>query len=185
MKFSIRGVDIKNGEGRAVVVDADDMDAALAGAESLGLNPRFIKSYDSPEISTRDFRSAFGFIAAICIAFGVVLGLGFSRIFFLLILIGIFFLFFALLCEINWGEVARQKREASKDAWIGRAEIVCPHCRQAGGVSTRAVKRKTGISSAKATAAIFTLGLSIFATGLRRKELKIEAGCAKCSSKWS
>ena len=63
--------------------------------------------------------------------------------------------------------------------------IVCPHCGQAGGVSTRAVKRKTGISGAKATAAIFTLGLSIFATGLRRKELKVEAGCAKCGSKWS
>jgi len=63
-------------------------------------------------------------------------------------------------------------------------DIICPHCNRRGGVTTRAVKRKKGISGAKVTAALFTSGLSIIGTGLSRKEAETEARCRHCGSLW-
>ncbi len=62
--------------------------------------------------------------------------------------------------------------------------ITCPHCHQKGGVRTKMVDRKKGISGAKATGAILTGGLSLFATGLSRKEEMTQAHCNKCNSTW-
>ncbi len=63
--------------------------------------------------------------------------------------------------------------------------IICPHCQKRGGVITKLSKKKKGISGGKATAAIFTLGWSLLATGLSRKEKVTEARCKKCGAKWS
>jgi len=63
-------------------------------------------------------------------------------------------------------------------------KIVCPHCQLRGGVTTKPVKLKKGISGAKATGALLTGGLSVLATGLSRKEDTTEAKCSNCGSVW-
>lgn len=64
------------------------------------------------------------------------------------------------------------------------AKMTCPHCGQRGGVQTQQVTRKKGISGGKATAALFTAGLTLFATGLSRKEQQTKAYCANCGNTW-
>jgi hypothetical protein len=61
---------------------------------------------------------------------------------------------------------------------------ICPHCQTKGKVRTMPVKRKKGVSGAKLTGAAFTLGLSIIATGLSRKEGLTQAHCENCGSTW-
>ena len=61
---------------------------------------------------------------------------------------------------------------------------ICPHCQTKGFVRTKAVKRKKGISGAKATGAVLTAGVSILATGLSRKEGQTQAHCGNCNSTW-
>jgi len=63
--------------------------------------------------------------------------------------------------------------------------MLCPHCATKGGVRTKPVTLKKGISGGKATAAIFTGGLSLFATGLSRKEENTQAHCSKCGNTWT
>jgi len=46
------------------------------------------------------------------------------------------------------------------------------------------VKRKKGVSGAKATGAILTLGWSLLATGLSRKEEITQAHCENCQATW-
>jgi len=62
--------------------------------------------------------------------------------------------------------------------------MVCPHCQMRGQIHTKTVKKKKGISGGKATAAIFTAGLSMFATGLSRKETCTEVYCRNCTNTW-
>ena len=62
--------------------------------------------------------------------------------------------------------------------------IVCPQCRTTGHVRTLLVKRKKGVSGAKATGAVLTGGLSLLAMGLSRKEQVTQAHCEHCSSTW-
>jgi hypothetical protein len=64
------------------------------------------------------------------------------------------------------------------------AQIVCPHCQSPGGVRTKAITRKAGVSGGKATAAILTGGVSLLAVGLSRKEASTEAHCSKCNATW-
>jgi hypothetical protein len=47
--------------------------------------------------------------------------------------------------------------------------MICPHCQLRGEVRTKAVVKKKGVGGAKATAAVFTAGISMVATGLSRK----------------
>ena len=63
-------------------------------------------------------------------------------------------------------------------------EIVCPQCQTKGQVNVKNVKRKKGVSGGKATAAVLTVGWSILATGLSRKEHETQASCGNCSSVW-
>jgi hypothetical protein len=63
-------------------------------------------------------------------------------------------------------------------------KIVCPHCQKKGRVRTKPMKRKRGVSGAKATGGLLTGGLSILATGLSRKEKVTQAYCASCKSTW-
>jgi hypothetical protein len=51
-------------------------------------------------------------------------------------------------------------------------------------VTKKAVKVKRGISGGKATGAILTGGLSLFATGLSRKDSAIEMHCSTCNMTW-
>lgn len=74
---------------------------------------------------------------------------------------------------------AEQERKRAQDA-----RIVCPYCHKAGQVSTKSRRVKRGVSGGKATGALITGGLSIFATGLSRKEDVIEAHCANCGMTW-
>lgn len=63
-------------------------------------------------------------------------------------------------------------------------KVICPHCNNRGCVAIRRRKAKKGLSGAKATGALLTAGLSIFATGLSRKEWVTDAICKNCDSKW-
>ena len=67
----------------------------------------------------------------------------------------------------------------------GSAAIVCPHCGMRGHVRTRRVKVKRGISGGKATGAVLTLGWSMLATGLSRKEALTRATCGNCRQTWT
>ena len=44
------------------------------------------------------------------------------------------------------------------------------------------MKTKQGVSGGKATAAVLTAGVSMFATGLSRKQKVTEMTCAKCKT---
>jgi hypothetical protein len=58
--------------------------------------------------------------------------------------------------------------------------VVCPHCHTAGHCRVKTGRQKTGISGAKATAAILTGGTSLLATGLSKKETVSEVRCGNC-----
>jgi len=64
------------------------------------------------------------------------------------------------------------------------ANNICPHCQAKGLVRTKRISRKKGISGAKATGALLTGGVSLFATGLSRKEISTQAHCSACNSTW-
>jgi ABC-type nickel/cobalt efflux system permease component RcnA len=68
---------------------------------------------------------------------------------------------------------------------ILKPEIICPHCQVKGYVHTKSVNRKKGVSGGKATGAILTLGWSLLATGLSRKERVTEAWCGNCKAEWT
>lgn len=62
--------------------------------------------------------------------------------------------------------------------------LICPHCQTKGQVRTTRTRHKAGVSGAKATGAVLTLGVSLLATGLSRKEWVTNAHCLACGSKW-
>lgn len=62
--------------------------------------------------------------------------------------------------------------------------LVCPHCQVKGHIRTKILNRKKGVSGGKATAALLTAGVSIWATGLSRKEKVTQAKCENCGSEW-
>ena len=62
--------------------------------------------------------------------------------------------------------------------------MVCPHCQTKGSVTTKQVKKKSGIHGGKATAAVLTAGFSLLGTGLSRKNKVTEAHCSNCGATW-
>src|SRR5436190_525332 len=60
--------------------------------------------------------------------------------------------------------------------------LICPHCQTKGLVRRRQITRKVGVSGAKATAAVLTLGTSLFVAGLSRKAAMTRAHCDACGS---
>ena len=62
--------------------------------------------------------------------------------------------------------------------------ITCPKCQHKGEVRTKMMERKKGISVAKAAGAWATCGLSLFATGISKKEEITQGHCDKCNSTW-
>ena len=75
-------------------------------------------------------------------------------------------------------------RELFDDWGTLNPELVCPHCRTKGYVYVKNVKLKKGISGGKAMGALLTGGVSLFATGLSRKERATRAHCSHCNSTW-
>jgi hypothetical protein len=65
------------------------------------------------------------------------------------------------------------------------SRIECPQCRQAGSVRVKRATQKAGISGGNATGALLTGGLSLFATGLSRKQQVTKARCDNCGSEWT
>ncbi|NUN08823.1 MAG: hypothetical protein HUU54_06575 [Ignavibacteriaceae bacterium] len=63
-------------------------------------------------------------------------------------------------------------------------QLVCPHCGIKGNVRVKEIRKKTGISGAKATGAILTGGVSLLATGLSKKEDFTQMHCDNCWTKW-
>ena len=63
-------------------------------------------------------------------------------------------------------------------------DMICSQCQDKGFIRTKSVQRKKGVSGGKATAAILTLGITMLATGLSRKEGLTQAHCTKCNSTW-
>ena len=63
-------------------------------------------------------------------------------------------------------------------------KLLCPHCSERGQVHTQSVKVKKGISGGKAMAGLMTVGFSLLATGLSRKERVTGAWCGNCESQW-
>lgn len=78
----------------------------------------------------------------------------------------------------NWLQ-RQQAAKRSRDA-----QIVCPHCQTQGHVTSHLTRKKRGISGGKATGAVLTLGVSMLATGLSRKQTYTELKCANCGTKW-
>lgn len=64
------------------------------------------------------------------------------------------------------------------------SRIICPQCHEKGNVTTEHVKLKKGVSGGKVTGAILTVGISLLATGLSRKEKVTKAKCGNCGSVW-
>lgn len=62
--------------------------------------------------------------------------------------------------------------------------VTCPHCGVRGQVSVQRLSRKKGVSGGKATGALMTGGLSMFATGLSRKEGAQHLVCGNCGIGW-
>jgi hypothetical protein len=83
-------------------------------------------------------------------------------------------------------EYQQRQIDSVYDDIFGRVnlQLICPHCETKGRVRTKYVKKKTGISGGKATAAVLTGGLSMLATGLSRKESLTQAHCENCGSTW-
>ena len=63
-------------------------------------------------------------------------------------------------------------------------KLICQHCSEKGFVHVKTSKKKLGVSGGKATAALLTAGLSLFAVGLSRKQEVTEAYCGNCESRW-
>lgn len=80
----------------------------------------------------------------------------------------------------NEEELNRQLEEKTEK----EQNLICPHCQTKGMVTTEKVKKKTGISGAKATGAILTCGVSLLGTGLSRKDMVTEARCSNCGQTW-
>ena len=64
------------------------------------------------------------------------------------------------------------------------ANMTCPHCNTTGKIHTKPITQKKGVSGGKATAAVFTAGISLLATGLSRKENNTQAHCTNCNNTW-
>lgn len=68
---------------------------------------------------------------------------------------------------------------------MSNTAIVCPYCQTRGAVTVHEIKQKKGISGGKATGAVLTLGWSLLATGLSRKEKVAQLHCANCGMTWN
>jgi hypothetical protein len=78
----------------------------------------------------------------------------------------------------------RSSVQAEKQFGVLNSAMVCPHCQTKGGIRTKSVEKKAGVSGGKATAAVLTGGVSILATGLSRKDNVTQCHCEECNNRW-
>lgn len=81
----------------------------------------------------------------------------------------------------NMSPEAQVKAEDRRKA---QARIICQHCQKTGSVTVRHVQQKQGVSGGKATSAILTGGVSLFAVGLSKKGWVNELTCSSCGMTW-
>lgn len=93
-----------------------------------------------------------------------------------------FLVVIAVIALLAVGGYRYEKRNA--EANTNAHNLVCPHCGAAGTVAIRLASRKRGISGGKATGAVVTGGLSLFLTGLSRREGVRELTCSNCGMTW-
>jgi hypothetical protein len=93
----------------------------------------------------------------------------------------------AAIADINRRAREEKRKQASDTFDYGalNSAMICPHCNTRGQIRTKGVVNKKGVSGGKATAAIFTGGISLLATGLSRKEAATQARCGTCRNQWS
>ena len=77
-----------------------------------------------------------------------------------------------------------QREHAQTQYGSTNYKMVCPHCNESGYIRTKPITQKKGVSGGKATAAILTVGVSMLATGLSRKEKNTQAHCTNCNNTW-
>lgn len=86
--------------------------------------------------------------------------------------------------SMNWPSVDTNSYAGKTKFARANPKMICQHCQTRGGVQTRQINKKRGISGGKATAGFLTLGLSLFVVGLARKENVTEAHCLNCNATW-
>ncbi|HPT73063.1 MAG TPA: hypothetical protein PLE74_12375 [Candidatus Cloacimonadota bacterium] len=79
----------------------------------------------------------------------------------------------------------RFKEDAECEYGKKNTMMICPHCQSKGTIRIKPIKKRTGISGGKATAAVLTGGVSVLATGLSHKEDLTQAHCGKCKNTWT
>lgn len=101
------------------------------------------------------------------------------------ICLGLVFLLYKMFTKRSKLPPAERMRYEKELKWgLPNPAYICPHCQTKGRVFTKSVKRKKGVSGAKATGAVLTGGLSLLATGLSRKEGLTQAHCCNCDCSW-
>jgi DNA-directed RNA polymerase subunit RPC12/RpoP len=80
-----------------------------------------------------------------------------------------------------WAGVNKAIQEEKKPP---NPHVVCKYCNEKGCVKLTTVHRKKGISGGKATGALMTGGVSMFATGLSRQQKITHMRCTNCGTEW-
>ena len=101
----------------------------------------------------------------------------------LALVVGFFVCVFGLINKLSPEERAKEAAKVEAKRQMD-SKIICPQCQERGYVTTNKVLQKTGIDGGKATAALFTGGLSMLATGLSNEVKRTEATCSNCGSTW-
>lgn len=95
--------------------------------------------------------------------------------------LGIFILVLVFASKIEKNEeLTNQQNSQDFDG-----KLICPHCHTKGTVTTEKIKQKQGIHGGKATAAVLTAGISLFGTGLSKKNKITKAHCSNCGQTWT
>lgn len=68
--------------------------------------------------------------------------------------------------------------------WAASESFICPHCQQKGGVATKFVSRKSGVSGPKIFLALLTFGISLLFVGISSHETAKKARCSNCNAEW-
>jgi hypothetical protein len=113
------------------------------------------------------------------------IGVLFGLLLVFMVVMGIYRLFVPETEEEKKAWHDRVEAQRTKELWGASAPaIICPHCQTKGKVWVKAVKRKKGISGAKVTAGLVTLGTTVLVTGLAQKVEQTQAHCENCGSTW-
>jgi hypothetical protein len=75
---------------------------------------------------------------------------------------------------------------AEDEPGAGDTEIICPHCRSQGLVTTKRVKIKVkGVSKGRVATAVVLSPITLLMTGISRKQVVTRATCGNCHTTWT